>query len=139
MGKQTRFAVSVRAFAEKTGARMDTVVRKVTLELFKRVVLRSPVDTGRFRGAWEVMIGGAVVKGGTIPALDKTGASTILAAATAVRSIQAGQQATILNRLPYGPRLEDGWSKQAPAGMVALALVEFSGIVSVAASEARRG
>ena len=30
----------------------------------------------------------------------------------------------INNQLPYGPRLEDGWSDQAPLGMVALTIAE---------------
>ena len=35
----------------------------------------------------------------------------------------------LANNLPYAQRLEDGWSTQAPSGMVELTLIEFPGIV----------
>jgi hypothetical protein len=35
----------------------------------------------------------------------------------------------IVNNLPYAQRLDDGWSSQAPAGIIGLALAEFDGMV----------
>ena len=35
----------------------------------------------------------------------------------------------IANNLPYAQRLEDGWSTQAPAGILELTIIEFPGIV----------
>ena len=40
---------------------------------------------------------------------------------------RAGQTIFITNSLPYAYRLEyDGWSRQAPAGMVRVTVVEFA-------------
>ena len=48
----------------------------------------------------------------------------------------AGTVHVWINNLPYAQRLEDGWSKQAPSGMVGLAVREFRSIVESAAGEA---
>ena len=45
------------------------------------------------------------------------------------------QSATIYNNLPYMERLENGWSKQAPAGMVRVTLTEFERKLKQAARE----
>jgi hypothetical protein len=42
----------------------------------------------------------------------------------------AGKVHYIVNNLPYADRLENGWSKQAPSGMVGLTVAEFQGIVN---------
>jgi hypothetical protein len=42
----------------------------------------------------------------------------------------------MINALPYGPRLEyEGWSSQAPAGMVRISVVEFQTFVDKAVME----
>jgi hypothetical protein len=51
----------------------------------------------------------------------------------------AGKVHYITNNLPYAWRLEHGHSKQAPAGMVGLTVVEFAGIVDKAANDVRTG
>ncbi|WP_330210091.1 hypothetical protein [Pseudomonas sp. AM4(2022)] len=41
-----------------------------------------------------------------------------------------------MNNLPYGPRLEyEGWSNQAPAGMVQITVTEFQMFINKAVSE----
>ncbi|MCB1930689.1 MAG: HK97 gp10 family phage protein [Rhodocyclaceae bacterium] len=92
------FSLDLRRFAEKATRSLDTEVRSIVLELFDDVVLRSPVDTGRFRDAW------------TIEGLWQPGA------------MPRSGSVWIVNPMDYGPRLEYGYSKQAPHGMVRLAL-----------------
>lgn len=95
---------------------MDFVVRKVALDIFRGVVLRSPVDTGSFRGAWMPTTKGLVISYGTIPELGKTSASTITAVVVSVQRMKAGETALIFTSMPYGRRLEYGWSQQALRG-----------------------
>lgn len=122
------FAREVQAFTDKTTEKVTLAVQKISLELFQRVILRSPVDTGRFRGNWQVSIG--AVASGTLELDDKTGAATVSKAQAAALGVEAGQVITIVNNLPYGPRLENGWSSQAPGGMVALTVQDFQQIAA---------
>ena len=101
------------------------IVKKVIVDVFARIVERTPVDTGRARASWQFGIGvepaGTVEEGdwhGKIPTLVAEATEKIVAAPAAVWFIA--------NHLDYIEQLEAGWSKQAPAGMVALTLREMS-------------
>ena len=50
---------------------------------------------------------------------------------------KAGHVFYLVNNLPYIRRLEQGWSQQAPAGMVAVTVSEFQQTVARAATEDR--
>jgi hypothetical protein len=86
-------------------------------------VQASPVDTGRFKGNWQVTYG--VPAASVRDILDKSGAVSGAEVAK-VMSLPAGGVVYLANNLPYAQRLEYGWSKQAPAGMVRTALRQFS-------------
>lgn len=47
------FSAAVNAFAAKTPKQVNQIVRRAVLELFSRIVYRTPVDTGRARGGWQ--------------------------------------------------------------------------------------
>ncbi|ABF63543.1 phage-related conserved hypothetical protein [Ruegeria sp. TM1040] len=120
------FAEDIEAFASKTERKMDLAVRKIALELFSRVILQTPVDKGRARANWQVAIGTA--PDGTLELEDKSGTATISAATATAAGLRAGDVIYLVNNLPYILRLEDGYSGQAPAGMVGLAVQEFQRI-----------
>ena len=121
------FTNQVNAFTDKTKRKFDLAVRKISLEMFTRVVLKSPVDTGRYRANWQVAIGS--IPQGTLEIDDVTGQIAINKIEAATLQVEAGDVITLVNNLPYGPRLENGHSQQAPAGMVALTIQEFETIV----------
>lgn len=129
------FSLDISKWVEKAQGRIDLVVRKISLDLFSRVILRSPVDTGRFRGNWSVAIGS--VPDGVLELNDKSGSATVSKATAAVANVKAGDVIYLVNNLPYGPRLEYGWSKQAPAGMVRVTIQEFGGAVADAVNGAK--
>lgn len=104
---------------------LEAVVRRATFQTFRSVVLRSPVDTGRFRANWNVSFG-VPEYGVTLSTNQNRG---LTEAAKALR-LPVGGVTYISNGLPYGVRLENGYSKQAPAGMVRLAAAEFQRFVS---------
>lgn len=113
------WSIPLDQLAQKTGLKLDTVARKVTLDLFTSVVQKSPVDTGRFKANWNV---------GTTPNLSftaSTNAGRGLTEAQKAIGIPAGGVVYLSNGLPYARRLEYGWSGQAPAGMVRLSVREF--------------
>ena len=132
------FADQVAAFEKDARRKMDLAVRKVSLEIFSRVILKSPVDSGRFRGNWQVAIGS--IPSGTLELDDKTGIATVSKADAKLFSAKAGDTIYLANNLPYAMRLEEGgyndgpktiggFSTQAPQGMVALTVQEFAAIV----------
>ncbi len=129
------FALDVSKWAEKAKGRMDLVVRKISLDLFTRIILRSPVDEGRFRGNWQVAIN--EIPAGVLELDDKSGSATVAKATAAALNVKAGDVIYLINNLPYGPRLENGWSGQAPAGMVAVTLTEYGAVVAQAVEEAK--
>ena len=120
------FALSVAHFAEKAGQRAEDVTRKIVIELFSRVVLKSPVDTGRFRANWQF---GLQQVGVTSNDTDPSGAAALGRITSGVASTPLGTSMWLSNSLPYARRLEYGWSKQAPAGMVRVSIAEFQDIV----------
>ena len=133
------FANQMKAWERKTERKMDLAVRKIALEMFRKIILKSPVDTGRFRGNWQLAIGS--VPEGTLELDDKTGTATIAKGAATVMGINAGDTIYFANNLPYarrleeggypdGPKVENGRSSQAPNGMVALTVQEFQSVVS---------
>lgn len=85
---------------------------------------------GRFRGNWQVTFGTKAL--GLLPDIDPQGDSTI-ANANGVLLTFTSDVGTIwaVNNLPYGPRLEfEGWSSQAPSGMVRVSVNEFQQYVN---------
>lgn len=107
------FADDVKRFALDVRGESDKVVRTATLELFSGIIRSTPVDTGRARGNWQTSVGQP--QGGT---LERTGMDAALAEVQATVPEGAGQLVYLSNNLPYIERLENGWSQQAPIGMV---------------------
>ena len=91
---------------------------------YQLLVMRSPVDTGRFRGNWNVSLGkadernnmewtSAATTGSPATAAEITNSGVM---ATVDKIVKSGPQDTFLsNALPYAMKLEYGWSKQAPS------------------------
>jgi hypothetical protein len=121
------FEDDLNKFQRKTVNKMDQVVRKVALELFTRIIYKTPVDTGRARSNWQVSIG--TPASGTVEIDDKSGNATVSQATAKSAGFKAGDTIYLANNLPYIRRLEEGYSRQAPAGMVTLTVQEFSAVV----------
>lgn len=128
------FSADLKRFAEATKRNLNDTVRGVVLELGTRIVQRSPVDTGRFRGNWQIAAGGPDIR--TNEPFDKQALGSPPSAGTFSRWQAEVQAATIgstfyiTNSLPYARRLEyEGWSSKAPSGMVRVTVVEYGQII----------
>lgn len=113
-----------KIFDEHVEKQVLTVLQKLAMEGLSRMVLRSPVDTGRFRGNWTVSIGGPD-RSASHPE-DKNGGATITRGTAPIAALTEPKVVWMLNSLPYANRLENGWSKQAPAGVVAVTVAELT-------------
>jgi len=125
-GKSAReFAFDLSRFNIESREHLENVVRYIALTLDQKVVLRTPVDTGRARGNWYPSIGQPSDEVNE-NAFDKSGTTTFGEIAAVVVNAQLGSVIWLTNNLPYIVRLEDGYSGQAPTGMVDVSLEEVS-------------
>lgn len=119
------FAVDISKFIDKAKGQEQVVVRKICLELFNKVILKSPVDTGRFRANWNAAIN--YPDNSVSNSLDKTGIGTIAKNNAIISNFNVNDSSIYLtNNLPYAQRLEYGYSKQAPQGMARLSVMEIA-------------
>jgi hypothetical protein len=125
-----RFEVQLRNFRGKTMDQVDQVRRASVLELFKLIIYATPVDTGRLRGNWQTTINSPAR--GTKDRVDPSGAAAM---AEAIANLGGLADAVwFVNNLPYVERIEyDGWSRQAPEGMVRRHLAQWRRIVNAKA------
>ncbi len=104
--------------ANKTQGKLSKASRAIALQMGDRVIKRSPVDTGRFRGNWNSSINSVDYS------IDSASAGALN---PVVSKLKIGDTFNFTNNLPYAERLEFGaWSDQAPQGMVRITIAEFS-------------
>ena len=92
-------------------------LRKASLRILRGVIVRTPVDSGRLRGAWLVGVNMEPIGPGdpskqTSPVVIREGA--ILRQVT-----EADDKITIINNLPYAQPIEDGHGGRTPGVMIA--------------------
>ena len=111
--------------ASKDDAKRDTLAvhRLIALEALRRIVLKTPVDTGAARGSWRLNIGEAPEPDD--PNTQKSPWTIIIEANSLLRTLKRGKTVWISSSLDYILFLEDGSSEQAPQGMIAVTLEEL--------------
>ncbi len=110
------FQGDINRFAKRTELEMEIVIRKLVFEAHKMVSMKTPVATGRARGNWNVSVN-------TIDRsidLNKKGYKS-----STLRKGDGLKTNYIVNSLPYINALENGHSKKAPNGMVAITINEL--------------
>jgi len=126
------FALNISEFVNKAKEAPEKVVRRAGTDVATALVIRSPVDTGRFRANWVCAFHSPSAF--ITPSTDKSGAGTIARITTQLNGWSGGD-IYFTNSLPYAIPLEYGHSDQAPNGMVRLTVNEWNGIVEKAAKE----
>lgn len=143
------FAQQIDRFVSQTKQRMDLATGYIVSDLAARIDHRSPVGDpllwknpppkdyrpGAFRGNWQ--LGVDSVPAGETGRIDPGGEATQAALRAAIPEKAGGHIFYITNNRVYGPRLEDGWSSQAPAGMVGITALEFPQVVRAAAERTK--
>ena len=129
------FAEVIAKWRDETIDAADEILQVITFKIGQSVVMLSPVDTGRFRGNWQLTIG----RGSDMSLMreDQSGASTLSEMSSTIRSLSIGQVAYIQNHVLYGFDLEHGSSPQArdPDGMVMVTAAKFNQIVQAAIAQ----
>lgn len=120
----TEFSNQLLQLAVIIDADLSQAIRAGVLDVYKSITLRSPVKTGAYRASnsianHEPAAGEDVVvgtKGVTISAPNKS----------SFKWKVGDGDIWLFNNLPYAERIENGWSKQAPAGVYRLALQQIT-------------
>lgn len=116
--KPTNFAIDVLKDA-------DDHLKKIIGDTLQQVVVRSPVMDGEFRASHKVTLDSpqnTYEKG-----FDLSGSTTLAEGLKVASTAKIGGLVYIQTLSPYGTRLENGWSQQAPNGVYALS---FQSVVS---------
>lgn len=158
------FSAQINAWIEKTKDDADKIVRTALSTIDTRLSNRSPVGDpskwatpmtksrktgkmhfnapvgyagGAFRRNWQMSIGSPATD--VLPGSDPNG-KIIKGEHEAVLAIaKAGQIQYLVNNSPYAQRIENGWSGQAPVGLVAIVAVEWGSIVEDAVNGVKAG
>jgi hypothetical protein len=131
------FAKRINDFAKETPQLTVQVTNKAILDLFTKVVLDTPVDTGRARGNWQVSIGHSLES--SLITKDKDGNETIRSAQAKLLNDKTSFAVFIQNNLSYIKRLEYGWSRKSPRGMLRKNIALMNSFLKNALSELKGG
>jgi hypothetical protein len=117
MAQTFTFDADLKKFAKKAGLNLETVVRKVSFDIWNSVSATTPVDTGRAQGSWNIT---EEVVNLTVKPEGQYGAGS----RGAVGRISGKKDVYITNNVEYIVFLEEGSSQKAPQGMTKIALAE---------------
>lgn len=105
----------------------DELTKKITGDMLTTVIVATPIDTSAARQNWRVGVGSI----NTLVDENQTDGSGQGAISRGIATIQSGggigKVVFISNGLKYLPRLNDGWSMQAPKNFVQ---ISFNSVVN---------
>ena len=138
----------MREISKRTGAKIENVVIEAGVKMTDSIMAKSPVDTGRFRGSWTSTSSRPSRITNARWRTDRAIKSEAIAKLT--KAIEKQTTFYIVNNLPYANVLEyglypknvkkgtknrktkrfeirtvNGFSRQAPAGMVRVTVKEY--------------
>lgn len=129
----TDWETSVRNFEDAVNDAVERfpkmvceIQRQLMLKAVLKIVYRTPVDTGRARGNWQVSYASGE---GAKPSetFDKAGTATVTVLLEKVNKTPDWSPVFVHNNVVYIVALEEGWSKkQAPQGMIRPTLIELT-------------
>ncbi len=122
------FDLDLKHFAETLVPKQhEELVQKIAFETLQRIVVKTPVDSGRARGNWLVAVDSVPQGVVEIDKLSKDAAVQLAMdnGVPVIESYRGFKAISLANNLPYIGVLELGSSKQAPKGMVSITLAEI--------------
>lgn len=114
-----KFNLQLSEFIPKAEKEAAKIVRLIALDLYSRITLRTPVDTGRARAGWALSVN---APSNWVP---PEGLGGVQPVQSDISGFNLDQVIYIVNNVSYVVYLENGSSDQAPAGMVRISLAEI--------------
>ena len=144
------FFTQIEQARKRYERRMASLHKKICSDLFRRVILKTPVDTDQARGNW--MLGINVVPISVSD--DADGDESLRNVITGLQALKPGDTAVLANSVPHIGVLEyggypdppknptgktvGGYSIQAPQGMVRITVEEYRPTLNRAIKEAKK-
>jgi len=122
------FSEDIKKFNSNTTKAATEIFRGSALTIFGMVVKLTPVKKGTLRSNWQVGINNAAT--GEVTDIDRGGNKAIKAIKNDTLSAKLGDKIYLTNNLPYAKEIENGNSKQAPHGMVKVAVASWEHVVN---------
>ena len=122
--KNKQFEIDMAKFSKQTEINLETVVKRVSFDVYNKAKQNTPVDTGRARGSWNISEEYADLS--TLPEGEYPTGTT-----NAVGSISGKDEVHISNNLEYINALDEGRSRQAPSGMVDVTIAQVEAELAV--------
>ena len=124
------FELQMKEFKNMTAEKSEKIFRKVCFDLSNSIIMDTAVDKGTARGNWQPDINS--IQNDVLEVEDKSGNATVAKVASQTNNLKLGQYFTLTNNLPYILRLEYGWSKKSPKGMLGINVMRFQNFVNQA-------
>lgn len=122
-------AARLNKLADNADTFADNAKARVALAIVKQLVSDTPVDTSRALSNWRVGTGSTpppippYITGSQGSSAAASAAQAIAAAETAIAANKSADVLVIFNAVPYIRRLNEGSSRQAPAGFIEKAVL----------------
>ena len=135
-----KFESDIDEWIEAAENNLFEIVITTCEQVIEDLVALSPVDTGRFRGNWQITFNDPAMY--ALNEYDKNGSKTINAGKRALSVYRSTRGVGITsiyfsNMLIYANALEHGHSQQAPAGVLGIVAVRLRYYFAFAVREAR--
>lgn len=128
------WSLNIRDLARRYEMKVNDVQKQLVFNIYSEVCRRTPVDSGRARGNWNISINELD------DSVDENATSQKFTSIQQIPEPKRGDTIYIYNNLPYITKLEyggysekpetektvKGFSKQAPHGMVGVTLANIS-------------
>lgn len=129
------FSLDLSKAIENIKENRDKIVRGTLIKVSTDAIVGTPVGKtslwktkypprgyvgGTLRGAWQASIGTPNLT--RTNSVDKSGSKTAGKAAGVINTLEIGSTFYLTNPQPYARRVEFGWSKQRPNGMLRIAI-----------------
>ena len=142
-----KWSMDLTKYAKRKGIEFKEVRKHYAFALYSSIVRKTPVDTGRARGNWQVTVGEPAQ--GEVPDTRRSPMSE-----SQMPNPEGDESIFITNNLDYITKLEyggypknpkggsgktvNGYSKQAPNGMVGVTLANNKNIFDAAVRSAKK-
>lgn len=115
-----KWSKPIGTLVDRQVKRLEGEARLFAFNLFSAIMRRTPVDSGRFVSNWNVTAGRPDYRYS-----NKSDVGRALEQLDRVFVLPIARGLYIGNGLPYGRLLEyEGWSRQAPQGMIRVSIAE---------------
>ena len=104
--------------------RTTDLMRMATIEFYRQITISTPVDTGRARAGWFITVNAPSIE------VKPEGKYTYSAIPPDVPAVTINDRYFITNNTPYIGKLNNGYSRQAPARFVELVATRIQAAIS---------